>query len=119
MAKATINTEGLKLIFEKAMVDSVEMLEDKIKSITPRDPARPPKNPDVPVTGNLKRSIGHKQLDQFKFIIWTKQDEAEYWRHLEFWTMHMESRSFLRLWIEMFKPEIIKNFKKQVRKGLK
>lgn len=47
----------LENAMEMALVDSVQLLEEEIIKITPRDPKRPPKDPSRKVTGSLKRSI--------------------------------------------------------------
>ena len=68
----------LENAMEMALVDTVMVLEEEILKITPRDPARPPKDPSRKVTGDLKRSIGHQQNSKFEFVIGTRQGEAEY-----------------------------------------
>jgi HK97 gp10 family phage protein len=88
----------------------------EILKITPRDPKRPPKDLTAPITWNLKRSISYEKEDDFNFKIWTLQNEAEYWKHLEFGTAWMPPRSFLRKWIIDNKDDIRKHFIKTLKK---
>lgn len=95
---------------EMALLDSVQLLQEEILKITPRDPRRPPKDPSRKITGDLKRSIDYQQVGQFEFVIGTKQGEAEYWKYLEFGTPRMAPRSFLRQGIIDSKDMVLKNF---------
>ena len=98
---------------EKALLDTVLLLVDKIVEITPRDPKRPPKDPSKPVTWNLKRSITYKRVWPLNYAIWSRQNIADYWAALEFWTIHMKPRSFLRKWLYDNQKKAVNNFKKQ------
>lgn len=103
---------------EMALLDSVQLLQEEILKITPRDPKRPPKDPSRKITGSLKRSIDYQQVSQFEFVIGTKQGEAEYWKYLEFGTPRMEPRSFLRQGIIESKEMVLKNFEKRFKQTL-
>lgn len=103
---------------EMALVDSVQLLQEEILKITPRDPRRPPKDPSRKITGDLKRSIDYQQVGQFEFKIGTKQGEAEYGKYLEFGTPRMAPRSFLRQGIIESKDLVLKNFAKRFKQAL-
>jgi hypothetical protein len=60
MGKVTFNGNLDKAV-DYALQGAVRFLTGKIKKITPRDPARPPKDPSVPVTGNLERSVTYRK----------------------------------------------------------
>lgn len=108
----------LEQAMEMALVDSVQLLQEEILKITPRDPKRPPKDPSRKVTGDLKRSIDYQQVGQFEFKIGTKQGEAEYGKYLEFGTPRMAPRSFLRQGIIDSKEMVLRNFKKRFGEAL-
>jgi len=93
------DNEVMNNAVEYALTEVVLTAEEKIIEITPRDPNRPPENINAKVTGSLKRSITHEQIERFKFAIWTQQGQAEYGKYLEFGTIFMKPRSFLRKWI--------------------
>jgi len=112
MTKLKLNTEKINKAMSMALYDSVLLLQERIIEITPRDLKRPPKNPSAKVTGNLKRSIAYQKMSEFQYKIGTTQWMAEYWAHLEFGTVRMEPRSFLRKWIADNKNDIIKHFGK-------
>lgn len=118
MAKMTIDTAKIERAMEMALVDSVQLLQERVLEITPRDPKRLPKNVNAKVTWNLKRSIAYQQVWQFEFKIGTNQGEAEYWKFLEFGTPHMAPRSFLRKGIIDNKDEVLANFKKRFKQAL-
>lgn len=118
MAKMDLNTAKIEKAMEMALLDSVMLLQEKILEITPRDPARLPKDPNAKVTWNLKRSIDYQQIWQFEFKIGTKQGEAEYWKFLEFGTPRMQPRSFLRKWILDNKELVLKNFEKRFKQAI-
>jgi hypothetical protein len=73
-----LDDEKIKDALEFGMDDVVLMLEGEVKDITPRDPTRLPKNPNAPVTGNLKRSIKSDKISKYKHIIGTLQNAANY-----------------------------------------
>jgi hypothetical protein len=58
---------------EEAVDASIEagaiLYQSGIISITPRDPDRPPVNPNAKVTGNLKRAIGYKKIGKFHYVV--------------------------------------------------
>lgn len=112
MAKFDLKINWLNNIIKASMLDSVLFLQGKILEITPRDPKRPPKDPSQPITGNLKRSVVYQEDWDFDFKIWTAQWMAEYWADLEFWTVYMKPRSFLRKWIADNKQETYNHFSK-------
>ena len=103
---------------EMALLDSVQLLQEKILEITPRDPKRLPKDINAKVTWNLKRSIAYQQVWQFEFKIGTNQGEAEYWKFLEFGTPKMAPRSFLRKGIIDNKELVLKNFETRFKQAL-
>jgi len=137
MSKFTLNTKEITKAIKWAMLDSVQLLEERILEITPRDPKRLPQNINrkdwkkpkrrwwvasvggnyyPQVTGNLKRSIAYQEIGAFVFKIGIKQWEGEYWEMLEFWTKFMAPRSFLRKWIIDNRADILKNFAKVFNK---
>ncbi len=118
MSNFTFDQATIDKALGMALLDSVQLLEEEILKITPRDPRRPPKDPSRRITGNLKRSIGYQQVGEFEYIIGTKQAEAEYWKYLEFWTPRMAPRSFLRKGIIDSKDLVLKNFAKIFKKAL-
>lgn len=115
MATVKFDQARVEMAMEMALVDSVQLLQEKILEITPRDPNRMPKDPSRHVTGNLKRSIDYQQVGKFEFIIGTKMGEAEYGKYLEFWTPNMKPRSFLRKGILDNKDLVAQNFAKRFR----
>ena len=46
----SMDQERINKAMEMALLDSVQLLQEKILEITPRDPKRPPKDPDARVT---------------------------------------------------------------------
>jgi len=110
MATMTINQSILDNAVEKALYDSVLLLQEKIIEITPRDPKRLPLDPSIRVTGNLKRSIDNEKVSSYSYRIGTRQGEAEYGKYLEFGTPHMRPRSFLRKGIIDNKDLVIRHF---------
>lgn len=118
MSEFKMDTAFIKKAMWSALVDSVQLLQGKIIEITPRDPKRLPKNIKAKVTWNLKRSIIYDQVWEFEYIIGTTQDEAEYWKFLEFGTVHMQPRSFLRKWLIDNKDEVLRNFEKRFKQVL-
>lgn len=103
---------------EFALDDTVLMLKEKVRDITPRDPRRPPKDLSRKVTGNLKRSISSEKKWKYKHIIGTMQSVANYGFHLEFWTRFMRPRSFLRLALIENEDEAKSHFIKIIRRRL-
>ena len=90
----------------------VQVLTAKIEEITPRDPARPPKDLSRPVTGRLKSSINYRKEWKNNFSIWSMQNPTEYWAAQEFWTPKIPPRSYIRKWaidnIDLIRNVIIK-----------
>lgn len=74
----------------------VQVLAAKIEEITPRDPARPPKNPSVSVTGRLKSSISYRKESKTSYQVWSMQNPTEYGAAQEFWTPKLPPRSYIR-----------------------
>jgi hypothetical protein len=114
----TFNEEQIKDAIEFALDDTVLMWRDFVRDITPRDPMRPPKNPNAKVTGNLKRSISSEKLWRFEHVIGTIQGEGEYGWFQEFWTRYMAPRSFVRLWLIEWEDKLVSNFAKVTRQRL-
>jgi HK97 gp10 family phage protein len=96
---------------ELALEEWARAFVDEIVKITPRDPQRLPKNPNAKVTWNLKRSIQYEKISDSHFRVgvvgaWIKNGQivkswkwavpAEYGLYLEFWTIRMKPRSFIR-----------------------
>jgi hypothetical protein len=50
MAEMKLDTERIERAMSMALLDSVQLLQQKIIEITPRDPKRLPKDPSVKVT---------------------------------------------------------------------
>lgn len=115
MAEMKMDTAKIDRAMSMALLDSVQLLQQKIIEITPRDPKRLPKNIKAKVTWDLKRSIDFQQIWEFEFVIGTKQWEAEYWKFLEFGTAYMQPRSFLRKWIIDNKDLVLRNFAKRFK----
>jgi len=113
MSEMKMDTAKVDRAMAMALLDSIQLLQEKIIEITPRDPKRLPKNIKVKVTWDLKKSIDYQEISKFEFIIGTKQGEAEYWEFLEFGTAHMQPRSFLRKWLIDNKDEVLRNFTKR------
>lgn len=113
MSEMKLDTAKIDRAMAMALLDSVQLLQEKIIEITPRDPKRLPKNIKRKVTWDLKRSIVYEEKSQFEFIIWTLQGEAEYWAFLEFGTATMQPRSFLRKWLIDNKDLVLRNFTKR------
>lgn len=118
MSKFQFDDAKINTAMEMALLDSVQLLQEEILKITPRDPKRPPKDPSRKVTGDLKRSIDFQQKSQFEFVIGTKQGEAEYGKYLEFGTPRMAPRSFLRQGIIDSKDLVLKNFALRFKQAL-
>ena len=104
-----------------------EEFADDIRSITPRDPKRPPKDLSQPVTGNLQRSISYEVNDNLEAVVGvdmqyegkeTKTPLLEYARYQEFWTPTMRPRSYLRRWVVKFGEKVLKNFAFYLKKFL-
>lgn len=134
MVKIVISQEEIDRAIEISLLDVVNFLTNKIKSITPRDPERPPNNyvdrrlsngsikryyrEPGPVTGNLERSVNNQKKDKYTYMIGVPANAAgtqksrpvDYAIHLEFWTRFMKPRSFLREWLSRFWDEAIKHF---------
>lgn len=103
MVTVTIDNIRIEKAIDFAVLAGAQVLEAKIVEITPRDLARPPKDPSRKVTGNLKRSIWTQRIDSGKYLVGVRQwylNAAKYGAYLEFWTVRMAPRSFLRKWIE-------------------
>lgn len=113
MSEMKLDTAKIDKAVWMALLDTVQLLQWKIIEITPRDPKRLPKYIKAKVTWNLKRSINYQQKWEFEYIIGTTQNEAEYWKFLEFGTSRMQPRSFLRKWLIDNKDEALKNFSKR------
>lgn len=112
MAVCTLDKAGIYKALDMALEEWSRMLVDEIVKITPRDPARPPLDPSRKVTGNLKRSINYERVDGTRYKVGVQgaginvrwlpisigkgASPAEYWYYLEYGTVRMKPRSFIR-----------------------
>ena len=111
MSRVEFNENKLNFALKWAMQEVCNVAVEKIVEITPRDPARPPKDLSQKVTWNLKRSIWYEKVNDFHYKVWTTMDEVEsYAWAMEFWTEHIPARPFLRKWINDNKKELEKVF---------
>ena len=117
----------LREVVKSALWLAAEAFADDIRSITPRDPKRPPKDPSKPVTGNLQRSITYEVNNNLEATIWvdmsyqgepTRTPLIEYARYQEFGTPTMRPRSYLRLWVVKFAEKTLKTFAFYLKKFL-
>lgn len=140
MSNFTINPAGveeLRGIIKDGLAVAAEQLTDDIRAITPRDPARPPKDPTRSVTGNLQKSIAYEVNDNLEAKIGVnlqhgltegKTPIMEYARYQEFgvpfqkvtesW-WRLPQRSFLRLWLILFGKEALNTFMFYLKTKLK
>lgn len=120
MATFKFNRKKLDNAIGLALLDTVQLVQQRIKDVTPRDPQRLPQDPSRKVTGNLKRSIVFEQTWKFSYVVGSAQNTASYWKYLEFGTPYMEARPFITKWAfentEEFKENFIKVFKNQIKK---
>lgn len=114
-------------VVKSALWLAAEEFADDIRSITPRDPNRPPEDPSRPVTGNLQRSISYEVNDNLEAVVGvdmeyegkeTKTPLLEYARYQEFGTPTMRPRSYLRLWVVRFAEKTLKTFAFYLKKLL-
>lgn len=119
MAKVKFNQAKVNFATSWALVDTVQFLTKKVRDITPRDAKRPPKNLKAKVTWNLKNSIDYQKTSDFSYKIGTIQNDAEYWRFLEFGTVYMKPRSFVRKWIIDNKEKASINFQRRFKQLIK
>lgn len=111
MAYFTLEVEPIKRAVDLALQEWARALQDEIIKITPRDPKRLPKDPSRKVTWNLKRSVQYQKLSWTYYKVWVVgagikwwqiisvwkwATPAQYWVYLEFWTIRMKPRSFIR-----------------------
>lgn len=111
MATFTLDLPNVTTAIDNALWEWARVLQSEIIKITPRDPARLPKDPSRKVTGNLKRSIQYEKVSWTHYKVWVvwawvRWDRvisswkwatpSEYWIYLEFWTIRMKPRSFIR-----------------------
>ena len=117
----------LREVVKSALWLAAEAFADDIRSITPRDPKRPPKDPSKPVTGNLQRSITYEVNNNLEATIWvdmsyqgepTRTPLIEYARYQEVGTPTMRPRSYLRLWVVRFAEKTLKTFAFYLKKLL-
>jgi len=115
MATFTMDTSKIEKAIDLALFAWAKFLQDKIIQITPRDPARPPKDPSRKVTWNLKRSIGNQKISDTEYRVWVRKwyfnteeygSYLEFWTVTEFWTVRMKPRSFIRKWLEDNKIQV-------------
>lgn len=112
MVKVTIPLQRLIRAGESAIFEWVLLLVDKIVAITPRDLARPPKDLSQTVSGDLKRSIWFAKQSSDHYVVGVKWSRIPFkWNEitkekwvppnvyggfLEFGTVRMKPRSFIR-----------------------
>lgn len=111
MAYFTLEVDPIKKAVDLALAEWARVLQDEIVKITPRDPKRPPLDTSRKVTWNLKRSVQHERVNWTLYKVWVVwawvkwnsivsvgkwATPAEYWLYLEFWTIRMKPRSFIR-----------------------
>lgn len=98
MSELILDEIKIKKAMKWWLLSVSQLAVEKISDIAPRDKERMPKDPSQKVTWNLKRSIWFDEVGDLEFDIGVAQgDEAEnYAWHQEFWTVHMEARSYLR-----------------------
>lgn len=109
MATFTMDTRAIEKALDFWLLAWTLFLQEKIVQITPRDPARPPKDPSRKVTGNLKRSIGHEKISNTEYRVWVRKwfyNTEKYGAYLEFWTVRMAPRSFIRKGLEDNKIQV-------------
>jgi len=120
-----LDEEFLEKACEFALKATADTIKNEIILITPRDKKRLPintinrKDGKKPirikahfkpinigwnwfewVSGQLKKSIETEKINKNYYKIWvTKWPASEYWKFLEFWTVNMKPRSFLRKWL--------------------
>lgn len=102
MVQTIIDMDKIEEVLEFWLLSWIQVLESKIKDITPRDQNRLPNNPNIKVTGNLRRSISYEKIDNLYYKIWVRSwyfDTEKYWFYQEYWTSKMPPRSFIRKWI--------------------
>lgn len=107
MSTVKMDMGRIEFATQKALYKTTLRLVDETQKITPRDPKRPPNDPEQHVTGNLKRSIWLEKVNDYEYKVGTQQgdftnDDGEttepesYAPDLEFWTEYMKPRSFIR-----------------------
>lgn len=64
-----LTPKDFDLAVEFGLEAGVQVLTAKIEEITPRDPARLPKNTKRPVTGRLKSSISYRKEGKGSFQV--------------------------------------------------
>lgn len=118
MSTLEIDFERIENAIEYALDDSIEILKEWIKKITPRDPLRPPKDMSQHVTGNLRNSIDNEKLSRFSYLIGTQKAELSYAGAQEFGTEHIPARSYLRQWLKDNKRRFVSNLQNVIKKRL-
>lgn len=134
MATFTLDLDNINKAVDLALWEWARVLQSEIIPITPRDPKRPPKDPSKKVTWNLKRSIQIEKIafDHYKVGVvwawvqwnqiikqWKGSVPAEYWMFLEFGTIRMKPRSFIRKALVEQKANIEKVINKVFRLYIK
>lgn len=120
--------EDLKKALDGALFDAVVDLTAQIKNhLVPRSENQPtPKNPEAPVTGNLKDATTREKSWEMRYRIGIdasrshtvgkkkirKVKPVDYGEHLEFGTKYMQPRSFLRRGSIEFKERFFQIVKK-------
>lgn len=102
MVQTIIDMDKIEKVLEFGLLSWVQVLESKIKDITPRDQNRLPNNPNIKVTWNLRRSISYEKIDKLTYKIWVRSwyfNTEKYWLYQEYWTSKLPQRSFIRKWI--------------------
>lgn len=111
MALFTLEIDNITKAVNLALEEGARVLQGEIVQITPRDPNRLPIDPSKRVTGLLKRSVQYEKVsDTFYKVgvvgagvkdgqvvsVGKGATPAEYGVYLEFGTIRMKPRSFIR-----------------------
>lgn len=127
MSKFTLDLPNITQAIDWALEEWARALVDEIVQLTPRDRERPPKNINrkdwktpnrkwgvvsrwwnfyTAVTGALKKSIDKQKKSDTHYVVWVIgkwaslwrwANPSEYWKYLEYGTVRMKPRSFIRL----------------------
>ncbi len=98
-----IDIEKLRKSLRQAFHDSLDILTDEIRKVTPVD------------TGRLRNSIHPEALqDSGDVLVGTVGTDVEYSVYVEFGTSKMEPRAMFRIGSANAKPKIRKKFKEAI-----
>jgi hypothetical protein len=65
----TLDVKAIEEAVDGAVEAGALVYVDGIVEITPRDIRRPPKDITTPVSGDLKRAIGHKRVGLGQYVV--------------------------------------------------